>query len=259
MELKKSTNNKTIFKNATSPRPFFQAYTYAFQNDEKISLAAKGLLAMMLSFGPGWKFYMNDLGKRCTNGRDSLRHALKELISAQYVEQKRVQNPNGRFYGWSYIIYDRPYRNTENPILDKSLVEKNDIEKCKHIINTTNNNNNINNNNKQTVDVNLVNELKNFEIEENTAILLISKYGIEKVQFQFINLKESLKTGHDIKNNVAWFRDALKNNYQPCHTTVVPTADPVCPNCHGTGKIHYLIDDTGDIVPRPCPCLQSRS
>lgn len=259
MASEKSTNISAVFKNSSSPRPFFQAYTYAFQKDATISLSAKGLLAMMLSFGPGWKFYMKDLEKRCTNGRESLRSALHELTTLQYVNKTQIRDCHGHFHGWSFIVYDLPHRMTDSPISDKPNDGKPEVGKPVDITYTINNTNNINKNKQQAVDVNLISELKHHGLQENVSLRLISKFGIEKTRFQLTHLKALLQEGTQIKNHAAWFSDALKNNYQPCHTSSLPVADSNCQDCHGSGKIKLRIDDTGAIITRSCSCLQRRN
>jgi len=87
---------------------FFSAYTFAFQADDRLSLAAKGLLAILLSFGKGWKIYMRDIAKRSSSGRYTLRHAVKELETTGYLTKQPIKGQRGRFVGWNYKVYQKP-------------------------------------------------------------------------------------------------------------------------------------------------------
>lgn len=74
---------------------------------EKMSLQAKGLLALLLSFPDGWRIRMNDITSRSSNGRDATRKAIRELIACGYVQRERIRDPNTKQYvGCSYMVFD---------------------------------------------------------------------------------------------------------------------------------------------------------
>lgn len=76
---------------------------------EKISLQAKGLLAMLLSFPDDWTINMRDIISRSRNGRDATRAALKELIELGYVYSEHIRDPKtNRCYGSRYYVTDEP-------------------------------------------------------------------------------------------------------------------------------------------------------
>lgn len=97
-----------LFEIESEKMPFFSAYTYAFQHDNEISLEAKGLLAILISFPANWKIYMRDIAKRTSTGRNTLRKAVRELVEHRYLVQKRIQDERGRFRGWSYRVFQLP-------------------------------------------------------------------------------------------------------------------------------------------------------
>lgn len=98
----------------------------------------------------------------------------------------------------------------------------------------------------------LLSELCHLKIPEKTALSFLHEYGFPNVQKQIINLKNS----SEVRSNVKWLHKALKNNYELPPSAESPSADPDCQKCHGTGKIEFQVDDTGDIISRSCSCLQ---
>lgn len=104
----------TGFRNRKRVNPFVQIDKNMI-SDEKISWKAKGILAYLLSKPDGWVTYLTDIEKRSTDGRDSVSSGVKELLSAGYLERKRVRE-KGRFKGWEYSVYEYPNvsESTEN-------------------------------------------------------------------------------------------------------------------------------------------------
>ena len=71
--VKKKTENFTILDNTLF-------------KDESISWKAKGLLAYLLHLPNDWQIYLEDLKNRSTDGIDSTRSAMNELIEKGYIE-----------------------------------------------------------------------------------------------------------------------------------------------------------------------------
>lgn len=59
--------------------------------DARLSLRARGLLGLMLSKPPGWRFATDRLAEECREGRDAVRTAMRELEAAGYVRRSTVQ------------------------------------------------------------------------------------------------------------------------------------------------------------------------
>jgi len=76
--------------------------------DNTLSLAATGLLSLMLSYADGWEFNYTHLTKMKTNGRDAFRSAMKELAAAGYVKKAPKQNADGTMAGWEWEVFDEP-------------------------------------------------------------------------------------------------------------------------------------------------------
>ncbi|MEG6586707.1 helix-turn-helix domain-containing protein [Dendrosporobacter sp. 1207_IL3150] len=80
---------------------------WPLQECRSLSLAAKGLLCLLLSFAHGWEIRMSDIISRSRNGRDSTRKAVQELLKAGYLVKVYIRE-NGKLVGSKYIVYDQP-------------------------------------------------------------------------------------------------------------------------------------------------------
>jgi hypothetical protein len=76
--------------------------------DTRLSWAARGLLAYLLSRPDDWKVLVNDLKKRGNLGRDGIYALLRELRSAGYVRFERHRDGRGRMRGGTYIVSEVP-------------------------------------------------------------------------------------------------------------------------------------------------------
>ena len=104
--------------------------------DKNISWKAKGLLLYMLSRPTGWKYKSIEIAKNSTDGRDSVRNGLKELVENRYIS--RQKNSDGSL---TYYIFEDNQQNnitdylekpkTENPSLKKPETENPKLENPK--------------------------------------------------------------------------------------------------------------------------------
>ena len=76
--------------------------------DRRLSWAARGLLAYLLSRPDDWKVLVNDLKKRGNLGRDGVYALLRELRCAGYVHFERNRDARGRMRGGTYIVSEVP-------------------------------------------------------------------------------------------------------------------------------------------------------
>ena len=74
--------------------------------NDQLSLKAKGLLAVMRSFPPDWVYRQSHLLKLSTDGRDSMRAGLKELLDYGYVRRTQTRNPDGTLAEAEYHVTD---------------------------------------------------------------------------------------------------------------------------------------------------------
>jgi hypothetical protein len=77
-------------------------------DDERLSLAARGLLLTILSKPDDWKVCVDDLRRRCRLGRDSIYNLLNELKDVGYVHYLVNRTADGRMAGGTYHVYEHP-------------------------------------------------------------------------------------------------------------------------------------------------------
>ena len=93
--------------------------------DKRLSLKAKGLLAMLLSFSDNWKLSISGLYAILKEGKVSIRSTLNELILHGYVERERVKDDKGVYIGINYIVFEYP--KLENLTMDNKTQVSNNI------------------------------------------------------------------------------------------------------------------------------------
>lgn len=92
-------------KRAKRNTPFVQIDKRALQ-DKELSWKAKGMLAYLLSLPDDWEVYISELKYHSTDGRDSTRTAINELIDAGYVIRKQLKDKEGRFGKYEYTVFE---------------------------------------------------------------------------------------------------------------------------------------------------------
>lgn len=75
--------------------------------DRRLSLKAKGLLAMLLSLSDHWELSIKGLEVILKEGRTSIRSTMNELIENGYVERQQIRE-NNKFIGVDYIVFELP-------------------------------------------------------------------------------------------------------------------------------------------------------
>ncbi len=99
----------------------FVVMSNKFLREKEMSLKAKGLLALCLALPDDWEYSLNGLVAICKESQTSIRSALKELESFNYLKRNRQQNETGQFV-YEYVIYETPY--IENLHTDNQHKEK---------------------------------------------------------------------------------------------------------------------------------------
>jgi len=90
----------------------------------QLTLKAKGLLSMMLSFPDEWNYSERGLAAICKEGVDAIHSAIKELEKAGYMERHQLRGKGGRIVDTEYVIYETPHKpdtappDTGNPDMD---------------------------------------------------------------------------------------------------------------------------------------------
>ena len=91
-----------------------------------LSMQAKGLYAYLETHSKSFKIYKSELQNHFTNGKDAVRNAFDELVTAGYLQSIRVVNSQGKFLGWNHILHDTAVQNkpiAENPISVNPITE----------------------------------------------------------------------------------------------------------------------------------------
>lgn len=105
----------SVFKRPTSGNYF--ASLRCWMQDSRLSLKARGLLALMLSMPPEWEFTQADLVKRMPDGKAALRAAMKECVKYGYlIRQPQKRGESGKFSDAVCNVYDSPQ--IEEPLSD---------------------------------------------------------------------------------------------------------------------------------------------
>ena len=87
----------------------------ATARDERLSLAARGLLVFLLSMSDDWQFSVNGLAKQLGIGRNKVLTLIKELQGAGYISIEKEQSKGGKFSGAAWTIRETPEnRSPEN-------------------------------------------------------------------------------------------------------------------------------------------------
>ena len=82
--------------------------------DTALSLKAKGLLSMFLSFPDDWNYSTRGLAAICKEGVEAIGNTIKELEKAGYIVRRQLRGANGRITDTEYIIYERPHEPERN-------------------------------------------------------------------------------------------------------------------------------------------------
>ena len=73
-----------------------------------LSLKAKGLLSMMLSFPDEWNYSERGLAAICKEGVGAVHSTIKELEEAGYIKRRQLRGRDGRITDTEYTIYESP-------------------------------------------------------------------------------------------------------------------------------------------------------
>lgn len=73
--------------------------------DKRLSWKAKGIWMYAFSRPEDWQFYLCDLIKQSTDGRESIRSGLKELENAGYLHRSQKRT-NGHFGSAEWVFYE---------------------------------------------------------------------------------------------------------------------------------------------------------
>ena len=96
----------------------------AFIRDTELSIAAKGLLLVMLSLPDNWNFSIVGLQSILPDGKDRVRTTLKDLEKKGYLRRNRICDEKGIVTDWEYCFSDEPiFKGEENSDISPSEPE----------------------------------------------------------------------------------------------------------------------------------------
>jgi hypothetical protein len=92
----------------TQRRAQFVLLSQRAVEDSRLSWAARGLLAYLLSRPDNWQVRVAHLRKQAPSGRDVVYKLLGELGSYRYLVRQRLRDEEGKLCGTVYYVYDHP-------------------------------------------------------------------------------------------------------------------------------------------------------
>ena len=93
--------------------------------DPTLTLQAKGLFALMMSYPDDWEYSVRGLAADIGCGRDKVRSALQNLEDSGYLLREQVHTESGKFAGNLYVLYDEKISPLpENPTQTKERLTK---------------------------------------------------------------------------------------------------------------------------------------
>lgn len=101
----------------------YSVISNVFLRDKKLSLKAKGLLALIMSLPEDWDFSIMGITRILKEGRTAVYSAITELKNHGYCSVSVERDARGCMAGTNYTFYEEPnpdipnteYPNTENP------------------------------------------------------------------------------------------------------------------------------------------------
>ena len=74
--------------------------------DDRLSLEARGLFALMVSLPENWSYTVAGLAKKAGCGREKARRLLQELQTVGYLVREQSHDDGGKFSGSVYVLQD---------------------------------------------------------------------------------------------------------------------------------------------------------
>ena len=135
--------SETIFrveKNAENPYVMIDKNVF---EDTSLSFKAKGILGYLLSRPNDWTLIIADIQKRSTDGKDSVKNGIDELIERGYIVKTEQPRQAGKFATCDYVVYEKPMNTGVNRCGKTVAAKPLRINRCGK--SATTNNNKLNN------------------------------------------------------------------------------------------------------------------
>jgi hypothetical protein len=75
-------------------------------NDERMSAKSKGILLYFLSLPDDWVIHETEIVKHFSDGKESIRTGIKELIKLGYITKFQNRQENGNFGELTYDVHE---------------------------------------------------------------------------------------------------------------------------------------------------------
>ena len=76
-------------------------------HDKNLSLDAKGLMSILVSYPNDWQFYNQNISKIANVGVDKLNKLYKQLEIYGYIKRTKKRDSKGKFRGFEFKICDK--------------------------------------------------------------------------------------------------------------------------------------------------------
>ena len=93
---------------STRPNRQHAAIPNSAMRDERLSIEARGMLALLMTYADDWTFKRCHLMKVAQIKRDKFQRIMRELIEAGYVEREALRAEGGKVAGSTWVIMDTP-------------------------------------------------------------------------------------------------------------------------------------------------------
>ena len=156
-----------------------------FLRDERLSLKAKGFLAMIMSLKDDWDFTIEGFVKITKEGESAIYTAIKELKDFGYCREEKIRDEKKRIVGNEYTFYEEPKTQSVDNQLDCENQDLGFLNQANQgQISTTNNNTNnkVLNEIKEKED----NKLSSQKKANNQDVL--AQYDIRDVPSEFVDV-----------------------------------------------------------------------
>ena len=81
--------------------------------DKRLSFKSKGLLSVIFSLPPDWKYTLTGFAKIAADGVESVKSTVKELEKYGYVSRRQTRDERGRMSVNEYLVYENPRENPD--------------------------------------------------------------------------------------------------------------------------------------------------
>lgn len=92
--------------------------------DERLSLEAKGFMAVVLSLPDDWEFSVRGMVALCGASKSAVYRVLLELENLGYAKRTREKGDNGQFLEYNHAFFETPEPLSENPYMEVPVLEK---------------------------------------------------------------------------------------------------------------------------------------